>query len=62
MINYLRAYLGTLIKNEKGQGMIEYGLIAVFISVVAITLLTPIGTKVKAFFTTVKTAVETATP
>lgn len=54
MINYLRAYLGTLIKNEKGQAMAEYGLILALIAVVVIVALTGLGTKIKGVFDNVK--------
>lgn len=36
-----------LIKEEEGQGMIEYVLIVAFISIVAIALITGVGNKVK---------------
>ncbi|MFZ5942653.1 MAG: Flp family type IVb pilin [Bacillota bacterium] len=47
---------------EEGQGMVEYGLIIALISVVAITLLTDIGTNLKTKFTDVKNALAPATP
>lgn len=37
-------------RNEKGQGMVEYGLILFLVSVVAITMLTNVGTRVNAIF------------
>jgi len=36
-----------LVKEEEGQGMIEYVLIVAFISIVAILLITGVGGKVK---------------
>jgi len=47
-------------KEEEGQGMVEYGLIIALISVVAITLLTDIGTNLKTKFTDVKNALGTS--
>jgi len=40
------------IKSQKGANLIEYSLIAALISVVAITGLTSVGTKVAHLFTT----------
>lgn len=38
--------MANFIKNEDGQGMVEYALILALVSVVAITVLTALGTKV----------------
>ncbi len=43
-------------KNESGATAIEYGLIAGLISVVILTALTSIGSKIKVKFTTIGTA------
>jgi len=43
--------LVRFMKNESGATAIEYGLIAALISVVIITAVTSIGTKVNAGFT-----------
>ena len=43
-------------KDESGATAIEYGLIAGLISVVIITVITAIGTKLNAKFTTISTA------
>ena len=42
--------VGRLLRKEDGQAVIEYGVLAALISVVAIVLITGIGTKVAAFF------------
>ena len=47
-------------KDIKGVTMIEYALIAGLISVVAIALLTGMGSSVKNIFTTINTALTTA--
>jgi pilus assembly protein Flp/PilA len=46
--------------NEEGVTMIEYALIAGLISIVAITLLSSMGGKVKNLFSTVNSALTTA--
>ena len=38
---------------EEGQAMVEYGLILVLVSVVAVAVLTTVGTDLKAVFTSV---------
>ena len=52
MINLLRSFL----YDESGATAIEYGLIAGLISVVIITVLTSIGTKLNAKFTHISNA------
>ncbi len=46
--------------DKKGVTMIEYALIAGLISVVAITLLTAMGTSVKNIFSSINAALTTA--
>jgi pilus assembly protein Flp/PilA len=41
------------LRNEKGQGMVEYGLILALIAVVVIGIMTTMGTNLQAMFTTV---------
>lgn len=43
-----------LIKEEEGQGMVEYGLILALIAVVVIAALTDVGTQVKLIFEKLK--------
>jgi len=43
------------LKDENGQGMVEYGLILALISVVVIALLASIGTSLKGKFNTIDT-------
>jgi pilus assembly protein Flp/PilA len=43
-------------KNQKGVTMIEYALIAALIAVVAVTVLTDVGTALVSKFTQVKSA------
>jgi pilus assembly protein Flp/PilA len=49
MFKMIKAMLG----NEKGQGMVEYGLILALIAVVVIAAMTTMGTNLQAMFTTV---------
>lgn len=41
------------IRNEEGQGMVEYGLILALVAVVVIVALTAVGGKIKGIFETV---------
>lgn len=43
----------AIVRNEKGQGMVEYGLILALIAVVVIGVMTTMGTDLKAMFTSV---------
>lgn len=45
--------LGTLLANESGVTMIEYGLLALLVAVAALTVLTSVGESVQAVFTEV---------
>jgi len=46
------------LNNEKGQGMVEYGLILALVSVVVIVVLSGIGTKLVAKFTEISTSLD----
>jgi len=48
--------LYTLIRDEKGQDMIEYALLASFISIVAILAITAIGPLVRGIYEAVTAA------
>jgi pilus assembly protein Flp/PilA len=51
MVDILRYYLNLLaVKTGKGQGLVEYALIIVLISVVAITIMTTLGTSITSVF------------
>lgn len=43
------------LQNEKGQGMVEYGLILVLVSLVAIIGLTTVGTQLDTLFDSITT-------
>lgn len=42
------------LSDESGQDMVEYGLLAAFISIVAITALTAVGDQLKIVFNLIK--------
>jgi len=50
MRTYLEAYLAPYVKNEEGQGMVEYGLIIALIAVIVIAALTLTGGNLKLIF------------
>jgi pilus assembly protein Flp/PilA len=52
----MRNLISRLMKSEKGATAIEYGLIAALISVVIITALVALGSKLTGTFNTVATA------
>lgn len=51
----------SLIKEEEGQGMVEYGLILALIAIVVIVALSDIGKNIKAVFEEIKGKI-TSTP
>lgn len=50
---YLKSLFDARVRNQKGQAMVEYGLIIALIAVVVIVALGPLGTKIKEMFTDV---------
>ena len=60
MINYLNSLyvqLMTSLKDEKGQGLVEYALILVLIEIVVIAVLTTLGGKTCNVFSAVGSAI-----
>jgi pilus assembly protein Flp/PilA len=51
----MKSLFARFIKDQSGATAIEYGLIAALISVVAITTLTQVGTKLNSKFTSMST-------
>ncbi|MDD2583085.1 MAG: Flp family type IVb pilin [Desulfuromonadaceae bacterium] len=47
----------SMLKNEKGQGLVEYALILVLIAIVVIAVLTILGQKTCTVFSTVGSAI-----
>ena len=58
-MNALQARLAE-VKDEEGQGLVEYSLIAALISVVAIVIMTQVGQDVIGVFTAISTALQSA--
>ncbi len=52
MLN-LMVKLQNMFRNEKGQGMVEYGLIIGLVAIVAVAALTLLGPKVAGVFTAI---------
>lgn len=52
MLNLLWNYT----RSQKGQGMVEYGMILALISIAALAAITPLGPKILAAFTSVNNA------
>ncbi len=53
---FLRLWMAFDEKRQKGQGLVEYALILVLISVVSITLMTTLGGSVSSVFSQVNNA------
>jgi pilus assembly protein Flp/PilA len=53
-------YLKRILREEEGQDMVEYGLLAAFISIVAIAALQAIGPLVSAIYTSIQNALTPA--
>jgi len=57
MVEILRQYLNLLaVKSGKGQGLVEYALIIVLISIVSIVIMTTLGGSITSVFSTANTA------
>ncbi|MBQ9517639.1 MAG: Flp family type IVb pilin [Eubacterium sp.] len=50
----------TFLKDENGQGMVEYALILGLIAIVAIVVLVALGPKIKSLFNKANNAVDDA--
>ncbi|WP_374547708.1 Flp family type IVb pilin [Rhodoblastus sp.] len=54
----MKTLFARFVKDQSGATAIEYGLIAALISVVCITIMTTVGTNLKAKFTSVSNALQ----
>lgn len=52
----MKKFMNWILKEESGQGMVEYGLIIVMIAIIAMAGLTPIGSALKAKFDAIAAA------
>ncbi len=55
-LEFMLAKYGIVLRDEEGQGLIEYVLIAALISVVAIITIRAVGTDVQTYWTRVDSA------
>ena len=53
----MRSVLVRFIRNDEGQDLIEYGLLAGIITAAVVALITTISTKVTTLFTNLNTAI-----
>lgn len=58
----IKSFVSRLVKEEEGQGMVEYSLILALVSVAAIGTLTTMGTNVKSVFTSSSNALTSTGP
>jgi pilus assembly protein Flp/PilA len=57
MLDFVRSYLSQFMRTaETGQGLVEYALIIVLISIVAITIMTSLGTTITSVFSSANSA------
>lgn len=59
MLNYFINYVSLKLKEEKGQGMVEYSLLIGLIAVVVIVALVALGPVIADKFTEIQTELET---
>ena len=57
MLNYFTNYVQAKIKEEKGQGMVEYALLIALIAVVAIVGVAKLGPIISTAFTDISTKI-----
>ncbi len=50
-------HIGAVVKNEQGQGMVEYGLIIALVALAVIAALVVLGGQISTLFTSVAGAV-----
>lgn len=55
MLLQAKMFLDSIKSQEKGQGLIEYALIILLVSIVVITVLSLLGDQIQAVFTTITT-------
>ncbi len=55
-MNSLKNTVALLLKDESGQGLIEYALIATLIGLAAVVTMTSLGSKISAQFASITTS------
>jgi pilus assembly protein Flp/PilA len=58
--NTMKALLGRLVREDDGQDLIEYALLAAFIALAATVAMTALGGSISGFFQSVKTKLDDA--
>jgi pilus assembly protein Flp/PilA len=58
----MKALFNRFVREEKGQDLIEYALLAGFISLTAVAAITAVGTQLNLLYDAVKTQVDQANP
>jgi Flp pilus assembly pilin Flp len=56
----VKSLIAALVREEEGQDVVEYALLAAFISIVAATIFSQIGGDLNTIFGAVKTQTDTA--
>ncbi len=56
MLPYLLTYLRSISQDEEGQDLLEYALLSVLLSIVAMAAITAAGTQVSSIFTNLSEA------
>jgi len=56
----MKALVGLLIRDETGQDLIEYALLAAFISLAALVAITTLGTTITGVFTSINDSLPAA--
>ena len=54
----MKALINRFVREDEGQDIIEYALLAAFISIIAIAVIGQIGTAVNTQYSTVKQAID----
>jgi len=55
----MRRLFMLLLRDDRGQDLIEYALLAAFISIIAVTAITTIGSQVDGWYSSYDTVIQT---
>jgi len=62
MLAYLRTWLRTVMKDEKGQDLAEYALLIALIAIVVIAAVTALGNQIGVVFNSIEKELKLPTP